>query len=214
MTYIQTLTQNFRDKYQAWLGKQTDQNQQLRAHLATEGQAPPAMIIACCDSRLPSSDLFGGETGSSFLYRNIANLVPPANQSGHCETAAAVEYAVKALKVAHIMVLGHSRCGGVQGCLHHHEQGPQALEGLDNVAKWVDVLTPAYKSLKESGETITPKQLEQAGIVMSLHNLLTYDFVAEACDAGKLVLHGLWFDISSAELHSYHPETDQFENLT
>lgn len=208
MTYITTLPENLKAAYRQWLGGQTATQQEERLRLAEEGQAPPAMIIACCDSRLPSSDLFGGESGSSFIHRNVANLVPPPGADGLGETAAAVEYAVKQLKVAHLIVLGHSKCGGVQGCLDMNLKGKAALP-FDYVPNWVELLTPALQKKQLAGD-VDAKMLEQAGIEMSLENLLQYPFVKQACEAGALTLHGLWFDISDASLHSFDKDKNTF----
>ena len=82
--------------------------------LAELGQAPTAMVIACCDARVDVSAIFDAEPGSLFIMRNVANLVPPYEPEGKYHgTSAAVEYAATALKVPHIIVLGHSHCGGV-----------------------------------------------------------------------------------------------------
>ncbi len=209
MSNITVLPSSLQATYRDWLGGQTETQQAERLRLAEEGQAPPAMIIACCDSRLPSSDLFGGETGSSFIHRNVANLVPPPDADGLGETAAAVEYAVKQLKVAHLIVLGHSKCGGVQGCLDMNMKGKDALP-FDYVPQWVSVLTPAFEQKQSEGD-VDAKTLEQAGIVMSLENLLQYPFVMQACEAGALSLHGLWFDISDASLHTYDKDNNCFK---
>ena len=84
---------------------------------AGHGQNPKAMIITCCDSRVLVSEIFGNEPGDFFIHRNIANLVPPHEPDGRAHgTSAAIEYAVIALGIEHLIVMGHHGCGGVRGC--------------------------------------------------------------------------------------------------
>ena len=105
-------------RYQGWKATTYSDNRAWYKRLATEGQRPRAMVISCCDSRVHVTSIFGADQGEFFIHRNIANLVPPYEPDGdHHGTSAAVEYAVTALNVAHLIVLGHSNCGGVQGCL-------------------------------------------------------------------------------------------------
>ena len=103
-------------RYQGWKATGYAENKTWYRLLAEGGQHPRAMVISCCDSRIHVTAIFGADQGEFFLHRNIANLVPPYAPDGDYHgTSAAVEYAVKALKVAHLIVLGHSTCGGVQG---------------------------------------------------------------------------------------------------
>ncbi|MBV1902230.1 MAG: carbonic anhydrase, partial [Marinosulfonomonas sp.] len=104
-------------RYHGWKATTYSENKAWYRRLADDGQHPRAMVISCCDSRVHVTSIFGADQGEFFIHRNIANLVPPYEPDGdHHGTSAAVEYAVTALKVAHIIVLGHSNCGGVQGC--------------------------------------------------------------------------------------------------
>ena len=101
-------------RYQGWKATGYAENQTWYRRLAAEGQRPRAMVISCCDSRVHVTSIFGADQGEFFIHRNIANLVPPYEPDGKQHgTSAAVEYAVNALKVAHLIVLGHSSCGGV-----------------------------------------------------------------------------------------------------
>ena len=103
-----------RSRFDAWKATKFEDSRAWFARLMEEGQHPRAMLISCCDSRLDTVAMFGAEPGDLFVVRNVANLVPPhvADQQHH-GTSAAVEYAVTALKVAHVVVVGHSSCGGV-----------------------------------------------------------------------------------------------------
>jgi len=86
--------------------------------LAEEGQKPEIMVIGCCDSRAAPEIIFQTGPGEIFVTRNIANQVPPFQPDSHFHaTSAALEYAVKGLRVKHIMVLGHGRCGGIAAAL-------------------------------------------------------------------------------------------------
>jgi len=131
-------------RYQGWKATTYAENSAWYRRLATEGQRPRAMVISCCDSRVQVTSLFGADQGEFFIHRNIANLVPPCEPDGDRHgTSAAVEYAVRVLQVAHVVVLGHSRCGGVQGCLDMCEgRAPELDEKSSFVGRWMDILRP------------------------------------------------------------------------
>ena len=96
--------------YQSWKKDGFERQSSRYLELAEKGQSPSAMVISCCDSRVQATEIFGTGSGEFFLHRNVANLVPPyAPNSDFHGTSAAVEYAVKALKVQHLIVLGHSQ---------------------------------------------------------------------------------------------------------
>ena len=98
-------------------GRYVTERDQFRS-LAREGQAPETMVIACCDSRSAPEVIFGLAPGELFVVRNVANLVPPYSPDGEYHaTSAALEFAVQALKVRNIVVMGHGRCGGIRAAL-------------------------------------------------------------------------------------------------
>ncbi|MEM9779846.1 MAG: carbonic anhydrase, partial [Pseudomonadota bacterium] len=117
-------------RYKGWMATDFAENSAWYGRLATEGQRPRAMVICCCDSRVNVTAIFGAETGDLFIHRNIANLVPPCKPDGDVHgTSAALEYAVLGLHVANIVIMGHSECGGVRGCLDMHQgRAPELLE--------------------------------------------------------------------------------------
>lgn len=201
-------------RYLGWKATDYAENAAWFQRLAEGGQHPRAMVVSCCDSRVHVTSIFGADSGEFFIHRNVANLVPPFSPNGDFHgTSAAVEYAVRYLKVAHVIVLGHSSCGGVQGC-HDMCAGnaPELEEKSSFVGRWMDILRPAFGDvahLPEGPERL--RALEQAGIRTSLSNLMTFPFVAEEVTAGKLSLHGLWHDIASGRLDYLDPETGGFQ---
>ncbi|MDF2141425.1 carbonic anhydrase [Paenirhodobacter sp. CAU 1674] len=202
-------------RYQGWKATTYAENRSWYRRLADEGQRPRAMIISCCDSRVHVTSLFGADSGEFFSHRNIANLVPPFNPDGdHHGTSAAIEYAVKALKVAHMIVLGHSQCGGVKGC-HAMCTGhaPELEEKTSFVGTWLNLLRPGFERVKDVPETEQIEALEKETVVISLENLMTFPFVQSALEAGEMTLHGLWHDIGAGNLSQYNPQTGAFEQI-
>ncbi len=200
-------------RYSGWKATTYAENKAWYRRLATDGQRPRAMIISCCDSRVRVTSIFEADQGEMFIHRNIANLVPPYEPDGEAHgTSAAVEYAVTALKVANILVMGHSGCGGVKGC-HDMCSGdaPELEEQSSFIGRWMDILRPGYEQVRgiaDPGERT--RALEFEAVKVSLRNLQTFPFVQAAIDAEDLSLHGLWKDIGNGELLCYEPATDAF----
>ncbi|MCE8538037.1 carbonic anhydrase [Ruegeria pomeroyi] len=200
-------------RYHGWKATTYAENQVWYRRLATEGQRPRAMVISCCDSRVHVTSIFGADQGEFFIHRNVANLVPPYLPDGdHHGTSAAVEYAVTVLKVAHLIVLGHSQCGGVRGCLDMCKGHAPQLEAKESfVGRWMDILKPKYDHVaKIENEDEQVRQLEKHAVVASLENLMTFPFIASAVDEGSLSLHGLWTDIGEGGLQCYEPAEERF----
>ncbi|WP_340253864.1 carbonic anhydrase [Roseobacter sp. HKCC-CH-9208] len=206
MHRIKSLPSYLLERYQDWKVKSFPENRDWFRKLATEGQSPKAMVIACCDSRVAVTSVFGQRTGELFIHRNIANLVPPFTPDGqHHGTAAAVEFAIKNLKIEHLIIMGHSNCGGVRGCIDMCQGRAPDLEKKESfVGRWLDVLRPGFERVKD----ITPPEvqqtmLEKEGIQVSLENLMSYPVVAEAVGSKNLTLHGIWADIADMDIESY-----------
>ncbi|KEP69769.1 carbonic anhydrase [Thioclava sp. BHET1] len=202
-------------RYQGWHATSYAENRAWYRRLADEGQRPRSMIIACCDSRVHVSSMFGADQGEFFIHRNIANLVPAFTPDGdHHGTSAAVEYAVQSLKVAHLIVLGHSNCGGVAGC---HAmcagQAPDLEEKSSFTGTWLNILRPGYERVLERAPADPVTELEREAVKVSLENLMTFPFVREALDAERMTLHGLRHEIGEGTLEQYVSSSDQFEPL-
>ena len=169
--------------------------------LAEEGQNPTTMIIACCDSRAAPEMIFDAGPGELFVLRNVANLVPTYQpDGGQHGTSAAIEFAVKALGIANVVIMGHGRCGGIKAALN---PGSKPLDSGDFIGKWMNMLGGLPDQLVQN-ELMTPAErqtaLERISIRNSIHNLRTFPYVAALETEGKLAVHGAWFDISTGEL--------------
>ncbi|MXQ09393.1 carbonic anhydrase [Alphaproteobacteria bacterium GH1-50] len=212
MKHARPLPSYLAQRYHGWKATTFEENHAWYRRLANEGQRPRAMIVSCCDSRVHVTSIFGADQGEFFIHRNVANLVPPYEPDGDRHgTSAAVEYAVTALNVAHLIVLGHSGCGGVAGC-HAMCAGnaPELEERSSFVGRWMDILRPGYERIKGKSEDEI-RALELEGVLVSLENLMTFPFVAKAVEDGSLTLHGLWTDIGEGSLLAYDPASGSYK---
>ncbi len=212
MDAVRLLPEYLARRYHGWKATTFTENRGWYRRLAEDGQRPRAMVISCCDSRVHVTSIFGADQGEFFIHRNIANLVPPYNPDGEYHgTSAAVEYAVTTLKVAHLIVLGHSGCGGVQGCYDMCSgHAPELEKSTSFVGRWMDILRPGFDRLPPGDDATRQAALEREAVVVSLENLMTFPFVKQAIDDDMLTLHGCWNHIGDGGLDSYDPETRSF----
>jgi carbonic anhydrase len=173
----------------------------LYEELSDKGQKPHTLVIACCDSRVDPAQVFDARPGELFVVRNVANLVPPCEMDGaHHGVSAALEFAVKKLEVPNILVLGHRQCGGVNACVCG-EHDPDSLF----IENWIEPIAAALEDARAElgGETdieTLAERTELCSIRRSMARLLTYPFVAELVEAGRLRIHGARFGIADGEL--------------
>lgn len=177
------------------------------------GQNPKVLMIGCSDSRVDPAILTDCRPGDIFVVRNVANLIPPYEPDGHYHgVSSAVEYAVRFLKVEHIIVMGHSHCGGIDALMH--STGPTGSEFID---QWVAIGHPARQAVERElaakSDELKCRACEQAAILISLENLLSFPWVADRVRNGVLALHGWYFDIEAGQLLGYHPDRGEFETL-
>ena len=192
-------------RYHGWKATTYAENRSWYRRLAEDGQRPRAMVISCCDSRVHVTSIFGADQGEFFIHRNIANLVPPYNPDGEYHgTSAPVEYAVTTLRVAHLIVLGHSGCGGVQGCYDMCcGNAPELEKTTSFIGRWMDILRPGYERVEHIEESLRTRALEKEAVVVSLENLMTFPFVKAAVEDDRLTLHGLWTNTGQGELEQF-----------
>lgn len=169
--------------------------------LEEEGQRPRTMVVACSDSRSGPETVFDASPGELFVVRNVAALVPVyAPDRGSHAASAALEFAVLALGVRSIAVLGHGRCGGVAAAF----DDAVPLTATDFIGTWVAGLRDLADELDPS-DWADPvgnhRELELRSIEQSIVNLRTFPWIRSREKAGSLALHGAWFDIGLGELH-------------
>jgi carbonic anhydrase len=202
------------DGYRAFLDQRFPRERARYAEQA-DGQTPDVMVIGCCDSRVSPEVIFDAGPGELFVSRNVANLVPPFSPDGGLHGAsAALEYAVQALKVKHIVVLGHARCGGIRA-FADEAFGP--LSPGDFIGQWITLLNPAAERTggRASGEELAPyvERLAHAGVTQSLANLRTFPCVQVLEAKGRLQLHGCYFDVATGVLMRLDPDDGRFKPL-
>ncbi len=193
-----------------------EQRGELLESLVKDGQRPPVMLIGCSDSRVDPAIMLHSEPGEVFVVRNVANLVPPYDPaSPHAGICAALEFGVRDLGVAHIVVLGHSRCGGIRALV---EQTRAPTCDREFIGAWVSIARKACEqydgALGEDGShSDAARAVEQAAVGLSLANLMTFPWVRERVGAGTLHLHGWWVDLAAGELWGRDPVTGRFDVL-
>ncbi|QRG05257.1 carbonic anhydrase [Xanthobacter dioxanivorans] len=174
------------------------ERKQVFEQLAARGQKPETLVIACSDSRVDPQMIFDAGPGEMFIVRNVANLVPPFQpDTNYHGTSAAIEFAVRALEVKHVVVMGHAQCGGVHALL---EGAPPEVG--DFVANWMKIAEPARLMAEDARLAPTERQrfCEQCCVKLSLSNLASFPWVAERVEAGRLNLHGAYFGVATGRL--------------
>lgn len=189
------------DGYRRFRETYWEEHKELFQSLAVSGQRPRAMVIACCDSRAAPEVIFNCSPGEIFVVRNVANLVPPyAPNADYHGTSAALEFAVNDLNVEHIVVMGHSNCGGVNALVNGTEGRP-----TDFIATWMSIATAARdRALAAAGgdRQLACRLCERENVHESLKNLMTFPWIAGRVAAGTLRLHGMVFDLEAATIES------------
>ncbi len=180
----------------------------------SKGQNPEALVIACCDSRNDPALLLQSKPGDLFVVRNVAAIVPPYQPDDNYHgTSAAIEFAVKELKVKDIIVLGHAMCGGVQA-LADKGKGQGKFEFL---TQWISIGEKACEKVDKShpGASVEQRQcaLEKEVIVVSLENLMTFPWIKEGVDRGLITMHGWYFDMLAGRLLDYDFKTQAFTEM-
>ena len=201
---MQDLIEGYRLFHQDYFRRNRDMFDQL-----AQGQAPKAMVISCCNSRVDPALIFNAKPGEIFTLRNVANLVPPFSPDDQYHgTSAAIEFAVCSLDVEHIIVLGHAGCGGVKALLGDHEG--------DFIGPWMRIAASARNlalAVADRAPDDVQRVCEQETIKISLANLDMFPWVQERVRAGRLTLHGWYFAIEKGELHVLDRQSGTFARV-
>lgn len=208
-----TFPQRLIEGYSAFAGGRLKSEQDRFRQLAESGQSPEIMVIGCCDSRVAPEAIFDAGPGELFVARNIANLVPPYTPDGaQRAVSAALEFAVQALRVKHIVVLAHAQCGGIRA--YAEEAAP--LSPGDFIGRWIELIAPAAKLVGPRGDRSMTEYLtalEQQTAVSTIDNLMTFPCISILVERGKLQLHAAYFGVATGDLSVYDPAQKKFVRI-
>ncbi|MEI8295393.1 MAG: carbonic anhydrase [Alphaproteobacteria bacterium] len=184
--------------------------------LVQEGQRPKTLVIACSDSRVDPAIVLNCEPGDLFVIRNVANLIPPYENDNNTYhgTSAALEFGICMLEIRHVIVFGHTQCGGIRALM---ESSHESLEDKSFITKWVELAQPAQKVVRENhAELGLEQQVDLCGkyaIIHSLKNLQTFPWIRQRVDSGQLSLHAWYFDLAKGLITAFDEEKNCFTEL-
>ncbi|MGO9673721.1 MAG: carbonic anhydrase [Methylocella sp.] len=200
--------------YEAFLAGRFAREHDRFEQLAEVGQSPRVLVIGCCDSRVSPEVIFDAGPGEIFVIRNVANLVPPYGPDDDLHsTSAAIEYAVLGLRVNHIVLLGHARCGGVRAYADADlDPYQKPLSSGDFIGKWISLIAPAAARIGPATKPVEAyaERLALASIVQGLANLRTFPMIALLEKRGILTLHGAYFGIVDGKLLALDEASGRF----
>ena len=196
--------------YGAFASGRLQSEQHRYRELAERGQTPEIMVIGCCDSRVSPEVIFDARPGELFVVRNVANLVPPFETGGtYHGVSAALEFGVGALKVKHIVVLGHAHCGGVRA----YAEDAAPISPGDFIGRWMSLMAPAADQVGPRGSLSRAEylvRLEKASVANTLDNLMTFPRLRKLIERGVVTLHGAYFGVAAGELSVLDRATGEF----
>lgn len=171
--------------------------------LFEQGQRPDIMMVSCCDSRVDPALILQCDPGDLFIVRNVANIVPPFERdSGYHGTSAALEFGICFLQISHLIILGHSRCGGILSLVRHTE-----MQATDFISNWVSILAKQHPA---EGD---PDAYAKAALHISYRNCLTFPWIRERVESGVLKIHLWFFEVEHGEILTYSPKHKTFLSL-
>jgi carbonic anhydrase len=199
--------------YRTFTSQRLPTEQSRYRELSEIGQSPEVMVIGCCDSRVSPEVIFDAGPGELFVVRNVANLVPVYQPDGGAHgVSAALEYAVRALHVKHIVVLGHAQCGGIRAFVDNNAP----LSPGDFIGRWMSMfIKPGERVGQRAHETMADftTRIEKAAVFRSLENLLTFPFVRTLAERGELQLHGAYFGVAEGSLFVLDQAAKEFRRV-
>lgn len=208
-TEINSLIQGylkFRQKY-------FTNDKQLFKQLVKDGQKPKILVVACSDSRVDPSIILNCKPGDLFVIRNVANLIPPCEDtSSYHGTSAALEFAICKLQIRHIIILGHSKCGGISSLFDN-----SIIDEHDNdfISKWMQIARPAKIKTNQQADNLDEKinQCAKYSLINSVGNLLTFEWISERIKKNNLFIHAWYFDLEQGIIEAYQPNLQEFIEL-
>ncbi len=176
----------------------------------SDHQSPRILFITCADSRIDPSLVTQAPPGDLFICRNAGNIVPP-HQKASGGMAASIEFAVSALKVAHVVVCGHTDCGAVKGAMH-----PENLAELPHVSDWLahtQAATAAVRARHGGMSDDCLAELTEENVKLQLTHLMTHPVIAAAVATNSLSLHGWMYDIGRGDIRIFDQQTQVWRSI-
>ncbi|MFN8459793.1 MAG: carbonic anhydrase [Anaerolineae bacterium] len=184
-----------------------EQQAELLERLAREGQSPYGLFIGCSDARISPFSLLGANPGDLFILRNVANIIPPYEQREMSITAA-LEFAIRRLQVPHLIIMGHTDCGGIKGLDAQSE-----VDSTSALSQWIEFARHAQREV-DAGEVLDELERHRAivehNVLLQLQHVQTYPFIREALAANRLELHGWVYYLRRRLVSAYDPDQKKF----
>lgn len=178
-------------------------NQSVMRYLSDYGQKPKIMIVACCDSRVDPALILQCDPGDLFVVRNVANIVPPYEKDdAHHGTSAALEFGICVLNVSHLILLGHSQCGGIQTLMNAKKSSRN-----DFITNWVSIINTQNFTLKNSDD------YAKLALNQSYQNCLNFPWIQKNIAEKKLIVHRWFFDIQTGKIFTYLAHDQRYVEL-
>ena len=188
--------------YKKFRSKYTESHEFIMRYLYQNGQSPKSMIIGCCDSRVDPAIILQCNPGDLFIVRNIANIVPPYQKDGSYHgTSSALEYGIRYLNIEHLILLGHSECGGIHALLNRADLKD------DFITSWVSIVKDTHNNCLDSNE------YSKLALKKSFDNAMSFPWIKEKVKGGRLMVHLWYFDIKLGALFSYDHTTKNFKEI-
>ncbi|CAN5365750.1 carbonic anhydrase [soil metagenome] len=159
-------------------------------YLSNYGQQPQTMVVSCCDARVDPALILQCDPGDLFVIRNVANIIPPYEKDeAHHGTSAALEFGISFLKVKHLILLGHSQCGGIRVLLNDDNSNQN-----DFITNWVSLIKSHNIDVSDADE------YAKLALHQSLQNCLTFPWIKESVSKGELIIHLWFFDVKKGQI--------------
>ncbi len=179
--------------YQQFRKKYASGDNSVMQYLSNYGQQPQIMVVSCCDSRVDPALILQCDPGDLFVVRNVANVIPPYEKDeAHHGTSAALEFGISFLKVQHLILLGHSQCGGIQALLDSN-----ASNHNDFITNWVSLIKTQDAKIKE------PDDYAKLALNKSMQNCLTFPWIKDKVNKKELTIHLWFFDVKKGQIFNY-----------
>ncbi len=189
--------------YQQFRKKYASGDDSVMQYLSNYGQQPQVMVVSCCDSRVDPALILQCDPGDLFVVRNVANIIPPYEKDeAHHGTSAALEFGICFLKIQHLVLLGHSQCGGIQVLLGNHDANHN-----DFITNWVSLIKTQHSHLHNVDD------YAKHALNHSLQNCLTFPWIKEKISKNELKIHQWFFDVKKGQIFTCENGGDEYQPL-